>query len=130
MLRVYFLKLGVQPLRPGGQALYDRASMREWVGIDRGEEGAPDETPVCTFRHLGEAHQRGQELLETVNRDLAKNAVRARLPMRRSSMRRVRPGTGMGRVTRRCAGRPRGSRGLSAGRRLSEWSLGTSSFIE
>ena len=30
--------------------------MREFAGIDLGRERAPDETTVCKFRHLLEAH--------------------------------------------------------------------------
>jgi IS5 family transposase len=34
------------------EALHDSAAMRRFVGIDLGQEGAPDETTVCKFRHL------------------------------------------------------------------------------
>ncbi len=35
-----------------GEALYDSRAMRQFVGIDLGREPVPDETTICTFRHL------------------------------------------------------------------------------
>jgi IS5 family transposase len=34
--------------------------MRRFAGIDLGREPVPDETTVCRFRHLLEAHDLGQ----------------------------------------------------------------------
>ncbi len=34
------------------EALYDSRAMRQFVGIDLGREPVPDETTICTFRHL------------------------------------------------------------------------------
>jgi IS5 family transposase len=33
--------------------------MRRFVGIDLGHEPAPDESTICKFRHLLEAHNLG-----------------------------------------------------------------------
>jgi IS5 family transposase len=49
------------------EALYDSAVLRQFVGIDLGQEAVPDETTVCKFRHLLEEHDLGGEMLETVN---------------------------------------------------------------
>jgi IS5 family transposase len=62
----------VQSVGPGGEeALYDSAAMRRFVGIDLGREPVPDETTVCRFRHLLEAHDLGRQLFEKVQRHLA-----------------------------------------------------------
>jgi hypothetical protein len=42
---------------------YDSVAMRNFVGIDLGVEGAPDETTVCKFRHLLERAKLGKVLL-------------------------------------------------------------------
>jgi hypothetical protein len=42
--------------------------MRNFVGIDRGLEAAPDETTVCTFRHLLERNELGKVLLKAGER--------------------------------------------------------------
>jgi IS5 family transposase len=49
------------------EALYDSGVMRQFVGIDLGCEPAPDETTVCKFLHLLEAHQLGEQMLGEVN---------------------------------------------------------------
>src|ERR1035437_3807268 len=67
MLRVYFLQNWFNLSDPAvEEALYDSVSMREFVGIDLGREGAPDETTVCKFRHLLEEHDLGKRLFEEV----------------------------------------------------------------
>ena len=71
MLRIYFLQNWFNLSDPAvEEALYDSLSMRNFVGIDLGREGAPDETTVCKFRHLLEAHDLGQRLFEEVGRHL------------------------------------------------------------
>ena len=63
MLRIYFLQNWFNLSDPAvEEALYDSLSMREFVGIDLGREGAPDETTVCKFRHMLEAHELGKRL--------------------------------------------------------------------
>src|SRR5436309_13433655 len=49
------------------EALYDSGGMRQFVGIDLGCEPVPDETTVCKFRHLLEAHRLGEQILGQVN---------------------------------------------------------------
>lgn len=71
MLRIYFLQNWFNLSDPAvEEALYDSLSMRNFVGIDLGREGAPDETTVCKFRHLLEQHDLGKRLFEEVGRHL------------------------------------------------------------
>jgi IS5 family transposase len=57
-------------------ALYESPVMRQFVGIDLGQEPAPDETTVCKFRHLLEEHNLGGEMLQTVNLYLESKGIR------------------------------------------------------
>ena len=41
------------------EALYDSAVMRQFAGIDLGNEPVPDETTVCKFPHLLERNDLG-----------------------------------------------------------------------
>ena len=51
MLRMYFLQQWFNLSDPAvEEALYDSPVMRQFVGIDLGQEPAPDETTVCKFR--------------------------------------------------------------------------------
>lgn len=71
MLRMYFLQHWFNLSDPAvEEALYDSASMRAFVGVDLGREPVPDETTVCKFRHLLEAHNLGRQLFEEVVRHL------------------------------------------------------------
>jgi transposase, IS5 family len=77
LLRVYFLQLWFNLSDPAvEEALYDSVAMRAFAGIDLGQEGAPDETTVCKFRHLLERHKLGKQLLSTVNTYLARNGIK------------------------------------------------------
>lgn len=77
MLRIYFLQLWFNLSDPAvEEALYDSAAMRNFAGIDLGQEAAPDETTVCKFRHLLERHKLGKQLLRTVNEYLARNGIK------------------------------------------------------
>jgi transposase, IS5 family len=58
------------------EALYDSSAMRRFVGIDLGREPVPDETTVCRFRHLLEAHGLGQPLFDEVQRHLAAKGLK------------------------------------------------------
>jgi len=49
--------------------------MRTFVGIDLGREPAPDETTICKFRHLLEAHELGAALFEQVHRYLESRGI-------------------------------------------------------
>lgn len=71
MLRIYFLQNWFNLSDPAvEEALYDSLSMRNFVGIDLGREGAPDETTACRFRHLLEEHGLGKRVFEEVGRHL------------------------------------------------------------
>ena len=77
MLRIYFLQQWFNLSDPAvEEALYDSVVMRQFVGIDLGNEPVPDETTVCKFRHLLEEHRMGGEILETVNVSLQSRGVR------------------------------------------------------
>jgi transposase, IS5 family len=77
MLRIYFLQLWFNLSDPAvEEALYDSVSMRSFVGIDLGVEGAPDETTVCKFRHLLERNELGKTLLKAVNDHLHRSGIK------------------------------------------------------
>src|SRR5437773_6173015 len=77
MLRIYFLQHWFNLSDPAvEEALYDSQAMRRFVGIDLGREPVPDETTVCRFRHLLEAHDLGRRLFEEVQRHLAANGLK------------------------------------------------------
>jgi len=77
MLRIYFLQLWFNLSDPAvEEALYDSVAMRNFVGIDLGVEGAPDETTVCKFRHLLERAKLGKMLLKAVNDHLRRNGIK------------------------------------------------------
>ena len=77
MLRIYFLQQWFNLADPAvEEALYDSATLRQFVGIDLGAEPVPDETTVCKFRHLLEEHNLGEEILGTVNLYLQAKGVR------------------------------------------------------
>lgn len=71
MLRIYFLQQWFNLSDPGvEEALYDSLRMRDFAGIHLGREPAPDETTICRFRHLLEAHDLGRRLFAEVHRHL------------------------------------------------------------
>jgi len=71
MLCIYFLQQWFNLSDPAvEEVFYDSSAMRRFVGIDLGREPAPDETTVCRFRHLLEAHDLGWQLLDQVQRRL------------------------------------------------------------
>ena len=94
MLRVYFLQLWFNFSDPAvEEALYDTVSMCTLAGIDLGQEGAPDETAVCKFRHLLEQEKLGKKLLTRVNARLADNGIIAIIDESRLSERPCRATT-------------------------------------
>jgi transposase, IS5 family len=58
------------------EALYDSRAMRQFVGIDLGREPVPDETTICKFRHLLEAHDIGKQLFVRIGEYLAKQGLK------------------------------------------------------
>src|SRR5213594_3540165 len=111
MLRIYFLQQWFSLSDPAvEEALYDSAVMRQFVGIDLGCEPVPDETTVCKFRHLLEAHQLGEPC--TCKRRGCESR-RARSWTRPSCTPPLRPRTGSSSAIRRCTRRRRGNNGTS-----------------
>src|SRR6202035_3834150 len=91
MLRIYFLQQWFNLSDPAvEEALYDSPVMRQFVGIDLGQEPAPDETTVCKFRHLLEEHGLGEKVLGTVNLHLRARGVRHRHDRGRNHLARTR----------------------------------------
>lgn len=77
MLRIHFLQHWFNLSDPAvEEALYDSRAMRRFVGIDLGREPAPDETTVCNFRHLLEAHNLGDKLFVLINAYLQENGLK------------------------------------------------------
>jgi transposase, IS5 family len=67
MLRLHCLQQWFNLSDPAvEEALYDSRAMRQFVGIDLGREPVPDETTICKFRHLLEAHQLGAQRFATI----------------------------------------------------------------
>ena len=72
MLRLHCLQQWFNLSDPAvEEALYDSRAMRQFVGIDLGREPVPDETTICKFRHLLEAHQLGEQLFARIREYLA-----------------------------------------------------------
>ena len=77
MLRIHFLQSWFNLSDPGAEeALYDMESLRRFVGIDLGNEPVPDETTICKFRHLLEAHGLGEQIFQEVNAHLEEKGLR------------------------------------------------------
>jgi IS5 family transposase len=77
MLRIHFLQHWFNLSDPAvEEALYDSRAMRRFVGIDLGREPAPDETTVCKFRHLLEAHNLGDQLFALIAEYLQENGLK------------------------------------------------------
>ena len=77
MLRIHFLQHWFNLSDPAvEEALYDSRAMRNFVGIDLGLEPAPDETTICKFRHLLEAHKLGKRLFELIAEYLEENGMK------------------------------------------------------
>lgn len=67
MLRLHCLQQWFNLSDPAvEEALYDSRAMRQFVGIDLGREPVPDETTICKFRHLLEAHRLGEHLFARI----------------------------------------------------------------
>ena len=77
MLRIHFLQHWFNLSDPAvEEALYDSRAMRRFVGIDLGREPVPDETTVCKFRHLLEAHNLGDRLFALIGEYLQENGMK------------------------------------------------------
>jgi IS5 family transposase len=77
MLRIYFMQHWYNLSDPAmEEALYDSRAMREFAGIDLGNEAAPDESTILHFRRLMESRDFGAELLRLVNVYLAEQGLK------------------------------------------------------
>jgi IS5 family transposase len=76
MLRIHFLQHWFNLSDPAvEETLYDSRAMRKFVGIDLSHEPVPDETTICKFRHLLEAHNLGNQLFVIIGKYLAENGL-------------------------------------------------------
>ena len=76
MLRLHCLQQWFNLSDPAvEETLYDSRALRQFVGIDLGREPVPDETTICKFRHLLEAHQLGEQLFARIGEHLAKHGL-------------------------------------------------------
>ena len=71
MLRIHFLQLWNNLSDPAmEEALYDRMSFQKFLGFDCFGGDVPDESSICRFRHLLEAHNLSAAILACVNAHL------------------------------------------------------------
>lgn len=76
MLRLHCLQQWFNLSDPAvEEALYDSRALRQFVGIDLGREPVPDETTICMFRHLLEAHQLGEQLFVRIREHWVKQGL-------------------------------------------------------
>ena len=76
MLRVYFLQQWYALSDPlAEEMLYDSDAMRQFAGIELGDDRIPDETTILNFRHLLEKHQLTEKLFAEVNGHLADQGI-------------------------------------------------------
>lgn len=79
MLRVYFLQQWYALSDPmAEEMLYDSDAMRQFAGIELGDDRIPDETTILKFRHLLEKHELTEKLFVEVNRHLADQGITLR----------------------------------------------------
>ena len=77
MLRIHFLQHWFNLSDPAmEEALYESPTMRSFAGVDLGREAAPDETTICRFRHLLEAHDLAKPIFEEVLAHLAAKGIK------------------------------------------------------
>jgi IS5 family transposase len=82
MLCLYFLQQWFNLSDPAvEEALYDSQAMRGFVGINLGREPVPDETTVCRFLDLLEAHELGRRLFDEVQRHLTEKGLKIAIGM-------------------------------------------------
>ncbi len=72
LLRIHVLQLLNSYSDPAmEEALHDIPLYREFCGLDVGTGRLPDESTILRFRHLLEAHDLSQRMMDTINRNLA-----------------------------------------------------------
>jgi IS5 family transposase len=76
MLRIHFLQLWHNLSDPAmEEALYDRYSFQTFLGFDCFGGVVPDESSICRFRHLLEAHGLSEKILHVVNKHLDRHGL-------------------------------------------------------
>lgn len=76
LLRIHFLQLWHNLSDPAmEEALYDRLSFIQFVGLDGMTTKPPDETVICRFRHLLEQYGLAQKILTVMNQYLASKGL-------------------------------------------------------
>ena len=76
MLRIHFLQLWYNLSDPAvEEALYDRSSFQQFIGLDGFTMIPPDETAICRFRHFLEENQLADVIFKTVNAHLDKKGL-------------------------------------------------------
>ncbi len=79
MLRITFLQQWLSlSASQAEDSLYDNAAIRNVVGIDLGNEAAPDDTTICKFRHLFETKGLSKMMLTAFNDHLKSKGIRIR----------------------------------------------------
>lgn len=72
MLRIHFLKQCCKLSNPAmEEALYNAPMVREFTGLDAGEDKLPDESSILQFSHMVEAHDLSKKILTAGNTTLA-----------------------------------------------------------
>ena len=68
MLRIYFLQQWYDLSDPGAEeAFCDIHSMRDFAGLDLGQDAVPNETTILNFRHFLERHNLTETLFGAVS---------------------------------------------------------------
>lgn len=76
MLRIHLLQQWFGYSDPAmEEALHDIPMLREFAGLDAGEDAMPDETTILKFRHLLEAHALAQTLFDETAALLAEKGL-------------------------------------------------------
>jgi IS5 family transposase len=79
MLRIYVLQNWYALSDPmAEEMLYDSYAMRQFTGIELGDDRIPDETTILNFRHLLEKHQLTEKLFVEVNKHLTDQGITLR----------------------------------------------------
>ena len=77
MLRIFFVQQWFKVSDAGiEEALYDSVALRRFAGVDLARAPAPDVTTVSRFRHLLDAHELGDKIIDTVSRHLDEKGIR------------------------------------------------------
>ena len=76
MLRIHLMQQWFGYSDPGmEEALHDVPMLREFAGLDAGEDVMPDETTILKFRHLLEKHHLAQSLFAETTAQLAQHGL-------------------------------------------------------